>query len=98
MAVKISMRTAPLRTGRAFSIHTGLNEVYRELMCPWATVSSITAGNTTTLTMNMAVDRFFYSDTDTLDLVTEGQSHGSTETIPQAMELTDNVVKSFSVQ
>lgn len=81
-----------------FSIHTGLNEVYREFDVPLGNGITITAGNTTTLTMNMAVDRFFYSDTDTLDLVTEGQSHGSTETIPQAMELTDNVVKSFSVQ
>jgi hypothetical protein len=78
-----------------FSMHTGMNAVYREFDIALGNGITITAGNTSTLTLNMAVDRFFYSATDTLDLVTENQTHG--ENIPLALELTDNVVGSFSV-
>ena len=78
-----------------FSMHTGMNAVYREFDLALGNGITITAGNTTTLTLDLAIDRFFYSATDTLDLVTENQTHG--ENIPLAMELTDNVIGSFSV-
>ena len=76
-----------------FSMHTGLNVVYREFDVPLENGLVISAGNTTTLTLELAVDRFFYSDTDTLDLLMENQTHG--EDLPLALKLTDNAVQSF---
>lgn len=79
-----------------FSMHTGLNDCYDEFELDLGTGVTITAGSTTTLTLHLAVDHFFYSDTDTLDLVTENQTHGTD--LPLALELTDNAAQSFSVE
>lgn len=79
-----------------FSMHTGLNALYREFELSLGSGITISGGNTTTLTLRMAVDEFFYSPTNTLDLATENQSHGDNG--PLAIKLTDNVVRSLSVQ
>jgi len=79
-----------------FSMHTGLNPLYREFELSLGSGITTSVGNTTTLNLGMAVDAFFYSPTDTLDLATENQSHGND--LPLAMKLTDNVVRSLSVQ
>ncbi|MBX2972976.1 MAG: hypothetical protein KF797_07730 [Flavobacteriales bacterium] len=81
-----------------FSMHTGFNICYRELDLPLAAPLDITVGNTSTLVLELAVDRFFHSDTDTLDLQTEHASHGSDPTHALALKLTNNVVHSFTVQ
>ncbi len=79
-----------------FSMHTGLNACYTEFDLDLGDGLTITAGNTTTLTVDLAVDRFFYTETDTLDLATENQTHGTN--LPLALELTDNAIRSFSVE
>jgi len=86
--------TEPFTTG--FSIHTGLNACYREFDLDLGSEVSISTGQTTTITLNLAVDRMFYSATDTLDLATENESHGGN--LPLALKLTDNTVGSLSVQ
>ncbi len=86
--------TGPLL--QPFSMHTGLNDCYREFDLDLGGEVTVTAGNTTTLTLHLAVDRLFYSATDTLDLATENQTHGTN--LPLALELTDNAVHSFSVE
>ena len=85
-----------LAPAQLMSIHTGLNAMYREFELPLANGLTITAGNTTTLTLEMAVDAFFYSPTDTIDLAVDNQSHG--DNAPLATMLTNNVVHSLSVQ
>jgi len=79
-----------------FSMHTGLNACYTEFDLDLGTGVTITAGNTTTLTIDLAVDRFFYTAADTLDLATENQTHGTN--LPLALELTNNAIHSFSVE
>lgn len=79
-----------------FSMHTGLNECYMEFDLDLGTGVTITAGNTTTLTVHLAVDHFFYSGTETLDLATENQTHGTN--LPLALELSNNAAQSFSVE
>ena len=79
-----------------FSMHTGLNPLYREFELSVGNGITTSVGNTTTLTLSMAVDAFFYSPTDTLDLVIENQSHGDNG--PLSIELTDNVIRSLSVE
>ncbi len=79
-----------------FSMHTGLNACYTEFNLDLGSGVTITAGNTTTLTLDLAVDRFFYTETDTLDLSTENQTHGTN--MPLAVELTTNAIHSFSVE
>lgn len=79
-----------------FSMHTGLNACYTEFDLDLGDGVAITVGNTTTLTLDMAVDRFFYTATDTIDLATENQTHGSN--LPLAQELTMNAVHSFTVE
>jgi hypothetical protein len=79
-----------------FSMHTGLNDVYRTMDLDLPSDLTIVANETTSLTLKLSVDRFFYSDSDTLDLLTENQTHGTN--LPLAIELTENAVQSFSVE
>lgn len=79
-----------------FSMHTGLNACYQEFELPLNGDLVITAGGTTTLVLEMAVDRFFYSDAGTVDLATENQTHGTN--LPLAQKLTNNVVHSISAE
>ncbi len=81
-----------------FSMHTGMNVCYTEFQRDLPTPVVVTAGSTTTLVINMAIDRFFFSDTDTLDLATENQSHGSDPTHALALELTGNAVSSITIE
>lgn len=81
-----------------FSMHTGMNVCYREFDLPLATPLVITAGGTSTLVLELAVDRFFHSDSDTLDLATENASHGSDPAHVLALKLTNNIVHSITAQ
>lgn len=79
-----------------FSMHTGLNAQYREFAFTFSNVITTSVGQTTTLNMGMAVDEFFHLSTDTLDLAIENQSHGDNG--PLSIELTDNIIRSLSVE
>jgi hypothetical protein len=79
-----------------FSMHTGMDACYTEFDLDLGGPFTIPAGQTKTLTLRMDVSKFFYSDTDTLDLTTENQTHG--ENVPLALELTNNAVHSFSAE
>lgn len=77
-----------------FSMHTGLNACYQEFDLDGSI--TVTAGSTTTLVLGLAVDKFFYTASDTVDLATENQAHGTN--LPLALELTNCVVNSFSLE
>ncbi|MGV3636951.1 MAG: MbnP family protein [Flavobacteriales bacterium] len=81
-----------------FSMHTGLNICYQEFDRNFPGDVVVSAGSTATIVLDMAVDRFFYSATDTVDLATENQSHGSDPTHALALELTGNAINSLSVE
>ncbi len=78
-----------------FSMHTGMNVCYRVFDLPLASSLSITAGGTSELVLELAVDRFFHSASDTLDLAVENASHGSDPAHTLALKLTENIVHSF---
>ena len=81
-----------------FSMHTGVNVCYQEFdrTLPGGVV--VSAGSTTTIVLGMAIDEFYFSASDTVDLATENQSHGSDPTHALALELTGNAVNSISVE
>lgn len=79
-----------------FSMHTGLNDCYQEFDLELGEDLVVTAGNTSTLVLNFAVDKVFYTASDTVDLATENQTHGTN--LPVALELTNCAVHSFSVE
>lgn len=86
--------TGPLT--QPFSMHTGLNACYQEYELDLGGTIAVTEGTTTTLTLYLEVDRLFYSATDTLDLETENQTHGTN--LPLALELTDNAINALRVE
>lgn len=79
----------------SYSIHTGLDTCYSLLDLSPSTPISITRNGITELTIHVAVDRFFYSATDTVDLSFENTSHGND--LPLALKLTRNMVASITV-
>ncbi|MBL7951164.1 MAG: hypothetical protein JNM62_05545 [Flavobacteriales bacterium] len=79
-----------------FSMHTGLNACYQQFDLALNGEVTITAGNTSTIVLDLAVDGFFHTDSDTLDLATENQTHGTD--LPLAQKLTNNAVHSFSAE
>lgn len=81
-----------------FSMHTGMNVCYREFDLPLAGSLNITEGGTSTLVLELAVDRFFYSESDTLDLATENASHGNDPAHVLALELSDHIVNSITAE
>lgn len=86
--------TAPLIT--AFSIHTGMDTCYTELDLTPSSPIAINGGGTTTVTVRIAVDRFFYSPSGTIDLATENTAHGNN--VPLALKFTRHVKEAFEVE
>jgi hypothetical protein len=80
----------------AFAIHTGMDTCYTELDLTPATPIVIEGGRTTEVVVRIAVDRFFYSSSDNIDLATENTAHGNN--VPLALKFTRYVKDSFSVQ
>ena len=85
--------SAPLTL--SYSIHTGLDTCYANMNLIPSTPIIITENGTTDITMRVAVDRFFHSATETVDLATENASHGSN--LPLALKLTRNMVSSITL-
>jgi hypothetical protein len=77
--------TEPLISG--YSYHTGLDYSYRELN--WEnTPFEIVQNESSNVHFDMAVDRFFYSDTDTIDVAIDNQSHGTNQSLSERMSNT----------
>ena len=85
--------SAPLTT--SYSIHTGLDTCFANLNLTPSAPIAITEHGTTDITIRVAVDRFFHSATETVDLATENASHGSN--LPLALKLTRNMVSSITL-
>ena len=81
-----------------FSMHTGVNVCYREFDLPLSTPLVVNSTGTATIVLELAVDRFFHSGGEVLDLATENQTHGSDPAHVLALKLTNNVVNAFSAQ
>lgn len=67
-----------------YSFHTGKDESYRNVVFPNASFT-VEANKQNTVYLDLHVDRFYYSETDTIDLAVHNQSHGSNQ------ELSDRV-------
>jgi len=79
-----------------FSIHTGMAPCYQVRDMDLATPFVVEPGDTTDLVLQLAVERFFTSATDTIDLAVDNQSHG--ENMPLALRFTENVLNSITVE
>ncbi len=79
----------------SYSMHTGIDTCYAYLNLIPSSPITISENGTTDITIRVAVDRFFYSSTETVDLATENAAHGSN--LPLALKLTRNVVSSISL-
>lgn len=88
--------TGPVQ--QPFSMHTGVNVCYREFDLPLATPLVVNGTSTSTVVLELAVDRFFHSDGEVLDLATENQTHGNDPAHVVALKLTNNVINAFSAQ
>ncbi|MDX9749481.1 MAG: hypothetical protein RBT71_00170 [Flavobacteriales bacterium] len=86
--------TGPLIT--TYAIHPGTASNYMPFAIELPGGLHIAPGDTADVVLHVAVDRFFVSDTDTIDLATENTAHGNNH--PLQMKLMRNVVKSFTVQ
>jgi len=80
----------------AFAIHTGMDTCYTDLDLTPSTPIVIEGDRTTEVVVRIAVDRFFYSSTGSIDLATENTAHGNN--IPLALKFTRHVKESLSVQ
>jgi hypothetical protein len=78
-----------------FSLHTGLDTCYREVHHHGTFV--LTAGDTLELVLNIDIDRFFHSSSDTLKLNETPQWHGEAADLETGLRLSDMVAGSFSI-
>mgnify|MGYP003383277140 CR=1 FL=1 len=90
--------TDPNGTGTVlptFSIHSGKNDCYTtaERLAP--SPIHVEPGDTTDVYLNFAVDRFFYTQNDTIDISVDNQSHG--ENLTLALRFTDCFVQSTTL-
>ena len=79
-----------------FSIHTGFDTAFVDIGLIPSQPIAVVDGDTTTIVVRVAIDRFFYSDEGgTIDLRTEYFSHGMN--VPLSMKLSRNVAESFTI-
>jgi hypothetical protein len=85
--------TGPLLNG--YSIHTGMDESYgvKEIN----DISfNIMANATNHLYLDVAVDKFYYLDSDIIDLAVDNQSHGSNQDLSN--RLTTNILNAITLR
>lgn len=83
--------TGLLTTG--YSFHTGKDESYREVV--FNDISfTVVEEETTTIHLDFAIDRFFYSDSDTVDIAIHNQSHGTNQELSD--RISDNIQQAIS--
>lgn len=76
-----------------FSIHTGMDTCFRDVEFGSLPVQVPTA-SWADVVLEIDVSRFFYTNSDTVDLATDNQAHGTN--IPLATRLSDCVVAAIS--
>ncbi len=86
--------TAPLLA--PFSVHTGMDTCYKQVDLFPPLPFTTEANAVTNLTLRIDVDGFLQQGSDTIDVVTENQSHGGN--LPLALKLTRNVANSMHMQ
>jgi hypothetical protein len=89
----------PLSTGALlspFSVHTGMDTCYTTVDLFPALPFSTTKGQVTEVTLRVKVDGFLQTPEETINVVTENQSHGAN--YPLALKLTRNVKRSLSLE
>lgn len=79
-----------------FSIHTGFDTAFVNVDLPSLAAVNVVKDDTITLNVNVAIDRFFHSAGDTIDLATEYMSHGTN--VPLSLKLARNVSAAFSIE
>lgn len=62
-----------------FSFHTGKDESYRNLV--FSEAFNVAEGNEHKIRLDFEVDRFFYSQADTLDVAVNNQAHGTNQVL-----------------
>jgi hypothetical protein len=85
--------TGPLISG--YSIHTGKDESY-SLKEITGTDINILSNTTNYLYLDMAVDQFFYLESDIIDLAIDNQSHGSNQVLSN--RLTANILNATTLR
>lgn len=78
-----------------FSLHTGLDTLYRT--CDLPAEVHVVAGDTTDLRLNVDIARFFTNGTDTLSLADIAQFHGEVSNLPMGILIADLQRDAFSV-
>lgn len=79
-----------------FSIHTGQDTCYRGVEL--STQFTIPPYAVTELRLEVDLSRFFFDDTDTLDLSENNQAHGEIDQLDVALLLSDLVQGSFTLE
>lgn len=88
------LSTSPLLS--PFSVHTGMDTCYTTVELFPALPFSTTKGQVTEVTLRVKVDGFLQTPEETIDVVTENQSHGAN--YPLALKLTRNVKRSLKLE
>lgn len=83
----------PLISG--YSFHTGMDESYRQVNLQ-AIDMEVVEGQTTTLYLDFSVDRFFYSDTDEIDIAVDNQTHGTNQELSD--RLSNNIQQAVTLR
>ncbi len=86
--------TDPLVT--AFAMHPGTASNYQPFTLAIPGGLDVAPGDTAEIIIHVAVDRFFHSPEETIDLATEHTAHGNNH--PLQLKLLHNVVASFTVE
>lgn len=76
-----------------FSVHTGMDTCYATVDLFPALPFSTVKDDVTTLTLRVDVHGFLQTTQDTIDVISENQSHGND--VPLALKLTRNVARSL---
>lgn len=85
--------TGPLING--YSIHTGKDESYSTKEINGVNIN-VLPNATTNLYLDMAVDQFFYLESDIIDLAVDNQSHGSNQVLSN--RLTANILNAITLR
>ncbi len=80
----------------SYAIHPGMAPSYKEFDLVPANGITITKDQTTEIVVRIAVDRFFHSAEDQIDLATENTAHGTN--VPLQVKLVNNVIRSMELQ
>jgi len=76
-----------------YSFHTGMDQSYRSK--DWNNVPfSIEQNQTTDIHIDLAIDRIFYSASDTIDIAIDNQSHGTNQELSD--RVSNNIIEAMT--